>query len=65
MKNSTYVYAEVVETLAGFLEFVQVHCAAFDDVLFRGQKEDWPLLPKLARLRFPGDLTVREAEKKC
>ncbi|MFN7505866.1 MAG: FRG domain-containing protein [Limnobacter sp.] len=62
MKNTTREYAEVVKNLAGFLDFVQNHCTEFDDVLFRGQKEDWPLLPKLARLRFRGELAVREAE---
>jgi hypothetical protein len=64
MKTPVHKYAGVIETLAGYLEFVQEHCAEFDDVLFRGQKEDWPLLPKLARLRFRGELTVREAEAK-
>lgn len=58
----THEYAGLVKTLAGFLEFVQDHCTEFDDDLFRGQKKDWPLLPKLARLRLRGELTVRQAE---
>jgi len=64
VKTSTHEFAEVIQTLAGFLEFIQEHCAYYVDVLFRGQIEDKPLLPKLARLRLPEDLTVREAESK-
>ena len=30
------------------------------DFLFRGQSQDWPLLPKLARLRLRGDVTKIE-----
>ena len=56
MKTSTHEFAEVIQTLAGYLEFIQEHCAYYDDVLFRGQIEDKPLLPKLARLRLLGDL---------
>jgi hypothetical protein len=61
---ATHNYAEVVQSLAGFLEFVEQHCSEFDNVLFRGQAQDWPLLPKLARLRLRGELTVKEAEAK-
>jgi len=64
MKKSTHEFAAVIQNLAGFLEFIQGHCADFDYVLFRGQIEDKPLLPKLARLRLSEDLTVREAESK-
>lgn len=62
MNKKIHEYAHVIESLAGFLKIIQEHCAEFDDVLFRGQKEDWSLLPKLARLRLRGELTVREAE---
>ncbi len=64
MKKGTHECAADVQTLAGFLEFVQNHCDGVDDVLFRGQKEDWPLLPKIARLRLRGDLNVLEAESR-
>lgn len=64
MKKKTDEHVAVIESLAGFLELVEKHCAEFDDVLFRGQKEDWTLVPKLARLRFRGGLKVREAESK-
>jgi hypothetical protein len=61
---ATHNYAEVVQSLAGFLQFVEQNCSEFDHVLFRGQTQDWSLLPKLARLRLRGELTVREAEAK-
>jgi hypothetical protein len=64
MKKNTHEYADAIESLAGFFAFIQEHCSEFDDALFRGQTEDWSLLPKLARLRLRGELTVREAESK-
>jgi hypothetical protein len=61
---ATHIYAEVITSLAEFLKFIEEHCSEFDDVLFRGQNQDWSLLPKLARLRLRGDLSVRDAERK-
>ena len=57
-------YADCVQSLAGFLSFVEKHCEQFDHVLFRGQRQHWTLLPKLARLRMRGELDVLAAEIK-
>jgi hypothetical protein len=55
-------YADCVESLTGFTGFVEKHCAQFDHVLFRGQRRDWPLLPRLARLRMRYERDVVEVE---
>lgn len=57
-------YAETIESLSAFMAFIESSVNEFDNVLFRGQAEDWPLLPKLARLKFRGNLTIRDAEEK-
>ena len=57
-------YAETIESLADLLAFIGEHVSEFDDILFRGQTQDWELLPKLARLRFRGDVSIAEAEAK-
>lgn len=64
MDSPSHAYAGIVENLPDLLKFVQENCAEYDNVLFRGQAQDWPLLPKLARLRPRGDADVRDAEAK-
>ena len=61
---SSEVYADCVQSLAGFLSFVEKHCEQFNHVLFRGQHQHWTLLPKLARLRTRRELHVLAAETK-
>ena len=61
---SSEVYADRVQSLAGFLSFVEKHCEQFDHVLFRGQRQHWTLLPKLACLRIRDELDVLAAETK-
>ena len=59
------VFAESINSLSQYLSFIEKHCDQydeFDDVLFRGQHEDWPLLPKLARLKYRSGKTVLDAE---
>lgn len=52
-----------VESLSDFVSFLTDKFDDKDDVLFRGQREDWPLLPKIARLRLrPGDSAL-DAER--
>ena len=51
-----------VGSLAEFIEFVKGNCTDESITLFRGQREDHPLLPKIARLRTKG--TVTECEKR-
>lgn len=59
------IFAESINSLSQYLLFIEKHCDnldSFDTVLFRGQREDWPLLPKLARLKFRSNNTVLYAE---
>jgi hypothetical protein len=53
----TSVKEHVVGSITDYVRYIEDNCEG-DDVLFRGQQEDWPLLPKLARIarRFDGDL---------
>ena len=50
-----------IESLTDFIRFVEDECDD-DFVLFRGQPEDLPLLPRIARLRLTGDLLKTEQE---
>lgn len=43
--------SETIASFSAFVDFVQEHCKE-DDILFRGQSVDAPLLPKIARLRL-------------
>jgi FRG domain len=52
-----------VKNLAEYLTFLKRY-GDTDDVIFRGQRCDWPLLPKLARMSLRPGRTILEAEKK-
>ena len=41
-----------VESLSDFTIWLEEVFQDVDSVLFRGQREDWPLLPKIARMRL-------------
>lgn len=41
-------------TLSEYLRIIDEYCGG-EDYLFRGQQEDWPMVPKLARLHVPYD----------
>ena len=43
--------SETIGSFSEFVDFVQEHCEE-DDILFRGQPLDEPLLPKIGRLRL-------------
>lgn len=53
--------ARTIHSLSGFTRFVEEECEA-DFVLFRGQPEDLPLLPRIARLRPRKELLKMERE---
>jgi FRG domain len=53
-----------IKSLPEYLEYLLKHCECNDDALFRGQSRDYPLLPKIARLKPRGDATHLEIEKK-
>lgn len=44
MKHTT------IKALSEFMKFIEANCQ-HDDFLYRGQREEWPLLPKLARMK--------------
>ena len=49
--NAQDLYAFVIESVSGYIAFLEDNFGLIDDVLFRGQRQDLPLLPKLARLK--------------
>jgi FRG domain len=48
-----------IEEMSDFTTFLEEECDD-DYVLFRGQREDWPLLPKIARVRPRSNLLTDE-----
>jgi hypothetical protein len=59
----TVAYPEwAIETLSEFVGFLECHCT-IEETLFRGQAADWPLRPKLGRLRVPPGKTVEKIEE--
>ncbi len=50
-------------SIRGFLQVLDDHCKT-PDVLFRGQREDMPLLPRIARVTFDVGANVVDVEKK-
>lgn len=51
-----------IESLKDYIDYIETECGNFDTVLFRGQREDWSLLPKLARIKLRLQSSVIEAE---
>jgi hypothetical protein len=50
-----------IANLQGFIKYLEERCIE-DTILFRGQRNDWPLVPKVARTRFRGSLLKEERE---
>jgi len=50
---------EKIESFADYISFVVKNCKK-EDILFRGQQQDWPLLPKIARLKLKQRLRPTE-----
>lgn len=46
----TYPQSVSITTLTEFVRYVETNCRYPDTILFRGQRSDWPLRPKIARL---------------
>lgn len=55
------VKSKVIKTLSEFIKYIEEICKE-EDILFRGQKKDWPLLPKIARLKM--ECGIEEAENR-
>jgi hypothetical protein len=48
-----------IRSLGGFLEYLTTHSVG-ENELFRGQREDWPLMPHVARLRSNNGQPISE-----
>ena len=57
-------FADTIESLADLLAFINDNLHGFDNALFRGQTQDWSLLPKIARLQLRRGLSIADAESK-
>lgn len=55
------VMSEKIKTLTELISFVEKNCKK-ENILFRGQQQDWSLLPKLARIKPKGRLRPTESE---
>ncbi len=55
--------AHVVESISDYISFLEESFQEVDDVLFRGQQEDWPLVPKLSRIILRGDCDLLSTEQ--
>lgn len=53
----------LINSLKDFVQYIEAECVDFDTVLFRGQLEDWSLLPKLSRIKLRLQSSVLEAEE--
>jgi hypothetical protein len=60
--DTTSVYAEwQIDRLSDYTEFLELYCKR-EESLFRGQAADWPLRPKLGRLRVPEGQSLAKIE---
>lgn len=51
----------IIESIASYMKYIEENCE-IDWVLFRGQRSDWPLLPKLSRITLVNNLISVEKE---
>jgi hypothetical protein len=51
-----------LDTLSDLLRFLDRHCSDEYQSYFRGQRQDWPLQPSIARQKTRGDLLEAEKE---
>lgn len=56
--------AYTVKSVNDYLKFIEDSFVGVSDVLFRGQSQDWKLLPKVARLKLQSDMTRLETEER-
>ena len=52
---------EKIESFTAYISFVEKNCQK-ENILFRGQQQDWPLLPKLARIKLKPDKRLNPTE---
>ena len=61
-KDSATYPQWTIGKLSEFVDLLERHCTV-EEALFRGQADDWPLRPKLGRLRVPPRETVTTIEE--
>ena len=52
---------EKIETLTRYISFIEKNCTD-EDILFRGQQQDWPLIPRIDRLKLKKRLRPTESQ---
>jgi hypothetical protein len=62
MRQATKYAVKKIESVSELLDLVTKEYDNCEQLLFRGQREDWPLLPKLARLRLNANYDLNHAE---
>jgi hypothetical protein len=50
-----------IESFTDYVNYVESECCD-EEILFRGQQQDWPLLPKIARLKYKKEVPIAELE---
>jgi hypothetical protein len=56
--------AHTLTSLSDFISWLEETFPDADDVLFRGQREDWAMLPKIARLQLRPKMSLLETEQR-
>lgn len=59
MAKKKMVKSEKIKTLTEFISFVEKNCKE-EGILFRGQQQDWPLIPKIGRIKTKFHLRATE-----
>jgi len=60
--RTNFANALEVETLADYIGFIKDSCSETGIILFRGQRQDFDLLPKIARIKTIASVTVCEEQ---
>ena len=49
----------MIASFSGYISFIEKYCKG-DNILFRGQREDKPLIPKIGRIPLKSDFLKAE-----
>lgn len=61
LKKATQVKTITIKTLSEYVNYIETQCLG-EYILFRGQREDWDLLPKISRITPKKGISVIESE---
>jgi FRG domain len=53
-----------IDSLNNFIDYIEENHIENDNLIFRGQRENWDLLPKLARIKSRGNEPILDVEKR-